>query len=664
MIQGWEGEIKSLCSRIEQLEGEIEELKALDDEELKKLAKMEEVQVLHANMYVLERQLDFERGQWTELQGKYKELMDRFFVLDHWEGVSLANAIQKKLDKHLDEQFHQRVSMEVTKRVSNIMKDPELQKKLVYINVDEEYNNRVSKEAIKRFKDMEECLILSGDPNPKTTPLWLNWAFNSVSREKCLREARKAMAIYMALSSEGSENIRCSLAFFDKANGGKIVPPVPITCWGDGSAMFEGLYHKNNGQAKIVKWEFEVEEGWLPYKSLSSHLIASEKEFVHPREMAKCLESGYWCQVCFDHLGLEGAFQLRSCGHLFHVGCIQQSALHCMECSQCRALLPRRFYELIGIQVEMPIGFEFNEWNLPLDQEPHRFMNFTQWGDKVTWDRTLKRPQMITSLEWDPMSWMTSDNEVEIRAQSMEDEAEHEVLCRNFGGHWDKNTIDSSAFLKSVSIFQKKSMKGWPGWDRGHISKLVSKYDTMPIERAKFLLALKEAAIQYVELEKNNAADENDDIVENRDADLRRMNSMDAFLSRMKSTIIQWRTYLASLNGDTLVLSNAKVDEFVAMVEHARKIHRKGETNDRPTRKRKREEEEADSDHSPTFKHEMERVDENMRRTPPRASQRMETRAQVATRRLEFELANLNAHVVHEIGESSSAAIMEISDSE
>jgi hypothetical protein len=49
------------------LEGEIEELKALDDEELKKLAKTEEVQVLEANMHVLERQLDFERGQWTEL---------------------------------------------------------------------------------------------------------------------------------------------------------------------------------------------------------------------------------------------------------------------------------------------------------------------------------------------------------------------------------------------------------------------------------------------------------------------------------------------------------------------------------------------------------------------------------------------------------------------
>jgi hypothetical protein len=38
-----EGEIKSFRSRIEQLEGEIEELKVLDDEKLKKLAKTEEV---------------------------------------------------------------------------------------------------------------------------------------------------------------------------------------------------------------------------------------------------------------------------------------------------------------------------------------------------------------------------------------------------------------------------------------------------------------------------------------------------------------------------------------------------------------------------------------------------------------------------------------------
>jgi hypothetical protein len=112
----------------------------------------------------------------------------------------------------------------------------------------------------------------------------------------------------MALSSEGPENIRCSLAFFDKVNGSKIIPPAPITYWGDGSAMFERLLHKNDGKAKIVKWEFEVEEGWLPYRSLSSHLIASKKEFVYPGEMAKWMESDCWCQVCFDLLGPKGAF--------------------------------------------------------------------------------------------------------------------------------------------------------------------------------------------------------------------------------------------------------------------------------------------------------------------------------------------------------------------
>jgi uncharacterized protein involved in exopolysaccharide biosynthesis len=62
MIQGLEGEIKSFHSRIKQLDDEIKELKALDDEELKKFAKTEEVQALEANMHVLESQLDFERG--------------------------------------------------------------------------------------------------------------------------------------------------------------------------------------------------------------------------------------------------------------------------------------------------------------------------------------------------------------------------------------------------------------------------------------------------------------------------------------------------------------------------------------------------------------------------------------------------------------------------
>jgi hypothetical protein len=53
------------------------------------------------------------------------------------------------------------------------------------------------------------------------------------------------------------------------------------------------------------------------------------------------------------------------------------------------------------------------------------------------------------------------------------------------------------------------------------------------------------------------------------------------------------------------MLSDAKVDKFVAMVEHTRKIHREGEIDDTSIRKRKQEEEETDLDYSPAFKHEM-----------------------------------------------------------
>ena len=158
-------------------------------------------------------------------------MMDSFFYLDHWEGISLAKAVRKKLDQHLDEQFHKRVLLQVNKRVEEIMKDPVLQAKLTDITRDEDYNKNVSKEAMNRFEAMEECLKSCRDLDQEITPLWLNWAFNSVSREKCLGEARKALAIQMAISPEGSENIKSSLALFHKARGNKFVPPVPITCW-------------------------------------------------------------------------------------------------------------------------------------------------------------------------------------------------------------------------------------------------------------------------------------------------------------------------------------------------------------------------------------------------------------------------------------------------
>jgi hypothetical protein len=61
---------------------------------------------------------------------------------------------------------------------------------------------------------------------------------------------------------------------------------------------------------------------------------------------------------------------------------------------------------------------------------------------------------MITCLKWDPMSWMTSDNEVEIRARSMKDEVEREVISVDIG---TRNTIGSSTSLKSMSTSRRRA---------------------------------------------------------------------------------------------------------------------------------------------------------------------------------------------------------------
>jgi hypothetical protein len=72
---------------------------------LRKLVKIKEMQALEENVRNLEGQLKFEKGQWIELHEKYKDLLDWFFILDHWKGIWISKAVKKKLNDHLDEDF-------------------------------------------------------------------------------------------------------------------------------------------------------------------------------------------------------------------------------------------------------------------------------------------------------------------------------------------------------------------------------------------------------------------------------------------------------------------------------------------------------------------------------------------------------------------------------
>jgi hypothetical protein len=47
-------------------------------------------------------------------------------------------------------------------------------------------------------------------------------------------------------------------------------------------------------------------------------------------------------------------------------------------------------------------------------------------------------------------------------------------------------------------------------------------------------------------------------------------------LNKINSTIIQWRTYLDSVLDDDMMIDEAKVDDFVAMVEHTKTLYSEG----------------------------------------------------------------------------------------
>jgi hypothetical protein len=74
-----------------------------------------------------------------------------------------------------------------------------------------------------------------------------------MSRKKCFKQAWKALAVHLVILSKGCENIKNSLAFFNKVKSSKLIPPPSITCWSDNTAIFEHLYHVSNGIARDVK---------------------------------------------------------------------------------------------------------------------------------------------------------------------------------------------------------------------------------------------------------------------------------------------------------------------------------------------------------------------------------------------------------------------------
>jgi predicted RNase H-like nuclease (RuvC/YqgF family) len=76
-IEGLEGKIRGLHTCILDLEAQIEDFKALDNEETWKLAKKEEMQALKASISQLKKELEVETRQWTKVHNRHMDSFSR-----------------------------------------------------------------------------------------------------------------------------------------------------------------------------------------------------------------------------------------------------------------------------------------------------------------------------------------------------------------------------------------------------------------------------------------------------------------------------------------------------------------------------------------------------------------------------------------------------------
>jgi hypothetical protein len=96
-----------------------------------------------------------EKVQWTGVHNKHMDLLDCVMQMDHWKRIYILEAL-KKLSKDVNEEFKKQVSEEVTTKV--ILKDKELKKKFIAVEVDDEFNKNILKVTIQCYKNMEARL--------------------------------------------------------------------------------------------------------------------------------------------------------------------------------------------------------------------------------------------------------------------------------------------------------------------------------------------------------------------------------------------------------------------------------------------------------------------------------------------------------------------------
>jgi hypothetical protein len=125
--------------------------------------------------------------------------------------------------------------------------------------------------------------------------------------------------------------------------------------------------------------------GWISLNMFSTHFLKKNKVVIHTCDHAPEFMDNN-CSLCQGHFGLERAITLGQCCHAFQVICIAEHSLRQSVCLERRLPLSSRFYEMMGHWGIMPLGHEYNPWNLSLNQLSMKFINYREWGNPLIWD--------------------------------------------------------------------------------------------------------------------------------------------------------------------------------------------------------------------------------------------------------------------------------------
>ena len=239
-----------------------------------------------------------------------------------------------------------------------------------------EVANKERDEARAELEALRRTLTMVDDtPCNENTMPWLGWVHCLQDTKTLISKAQHDLKKYAAKSGASCELVDTILKRFKSTIGERGQGSGRVSIWSEIGEMMERTDYARLGKSNALDWALEVAEGWVPYSIFSSHFVEVERKVVHTCDTVPALLQDK-CSICQEHFGPEGAYTLGQCGHTFHITCIAASSLIRRACIMCCSLISARFYELMGRRDVMPPGHEFNQWNLPLDQLPKKFLNY------------------------------------------------------------------------------------------------------------------------------------------------------------------------------------------------------------------------------------------------------------------------------------------------